>query len=90
MATLVAPGFTADTKVTHLLTVGEHTIALDPAEAEEVLGGDISFKLAAALGKLGVRVPHPGQGWVLYQLRIRCGDRVIQTEAHMRRVQGKR
>jgi len=72
------------TAVTHLITVGDKTVELTYDEATLVAQGEIPRKMATRLEELGVTLPPRGS--IRYYHEIRLGDKVIRTEAHMRRI----
>jgi hypothetical protein len=72
------------TAVKHLITVGGNTAELTPDEARVVAEGEIPRGMAKRLAELGIVLPP--RGTVKYHHEIQFPDRIIRTEAHMRRM----
>ncbi len=70
--------------VRHIITHGDTSIALTPDEARVVIHGEIPRGLVTILHRRGLDLPP--RGTVLYNLVIVLPDRIIRTEAHMRRL----
>ena len=70
--------------VHHIITHQGKSIALTPDEARIVIHGEIPRGLATLLRERGLDLPPRGP--VRYHLKIDLGDRVIETEPHMRRL----
>jgi hypothetical protein len=72
------------TAVRHFITVGDKTVELTPDEARVVTEGEIPRGMVKRLAEYGINLPQ--RGTVTYHHEIQFGDRIIRTEAHMRRM----
>jgi hypothetical protein len=72
------------TIVIHFITVGDKTAELTPDEARVVAKGEITRGMVKRLAELGIHLPR--RGTITYHHEIRFPDRIIRTEAHMRRL----
>lgn len=72
------------TTVKYLITVGGQTAELTPDEGRVVAEGEITRGMAKRFAELGIVLPP--RGTIKYQLQIHFNDRIIRTEAHMRRM----
>jgi hypothetical protein len=70
--------------IRHIIIHGDTSIALTPEEARVVIHGEIPRGLVTILQHRGLTLPP--RGTVRYHLSIVLPDRIIQTEAHMRRL----
>lgn len=71
--------------VQHFITVGNVTAELTEDEARVVAKGEIPQGMIRVLFEKGIKLPE--RGTVTYQHEIRFPDKIIYTEAHMRRME---